>query len=599
MTRFKLLLKCRGSVLVGGHGAVPTGLHGSHATDGDGRPVLPATAIRGALRETLEALLRGADLHACDAGTGREPGVSHEDAAGRACALDEGRPCVACRLFGGGREGLAERARMFSGLVLGDGRLHDTAARWMLRPGVSIARRERSARDRLLFIRRTPATGARFLAEGRLLDPSLRREFEAAVRATTHLGAGRSRGLARVDMELEWDTSPETVETPALTGDSIRVRVTLQTPAIFGSVLARENLRDTRHEVPGSALRGAVGFALARVTEDPQHDPDFKALLDEGGARFGFLYPIDAKGKTREGVPSPLPITAAACKFEGRTHGIVDTLLDRIVTAHLTKTDEVLAITDASARTRRCPKCDGPLRGIAGYRRCEEGVAVRAATRASIEREAQSVREGALFTEVRVEPGTTFEGTIRGISEKNRDVLAKALTLPLSVGRSLGAGRGQVSVEVSEPPRGASLVQRGEAFDQSLRAHLERARMSTARVGRLVAISLLSPWVPMGGGDEWEDLAAWFPGGTCFLRARRFIREGAWDQLVGTMRAWQAVAAGAVYVIELPEGTSWREHIATLEQIEREGIGAQRHQGYGEVCVFDRAFVPTGTRGAP
>jgi CRISPR/Cas system CSM-associated protein Csm3 (group 7 of RAMP superfamily) len=75
MKPFELVLTFpTGGVLIGGYSAVPDGMHASHAVDRHGRPMLPATALRGALRETLEALLRGAGEPACAGGDGVDPG---------------------------------------------------------------------------------------------------------------------------------------------------------------------------------------------------------------------------------------------------------------------------------------------------------------------------------------------------------------------------------------------------------------------------------------------------------------------------------------------------------------------------------------------
>ncbi|MFO0610607.1 MAG: RAMP superfamily CRISPR-associated protein, partial [Polyangiales bacterium] len=120
MRAFTLTLKSRGSLLVGGGGR-PEGLHGAHVVGGDGRPFVPASALRGALRETLEALLRGDGQGACDAGSGVAPPRRREDAV-QECSLLEGAPCLACQLFGGARSTLGATQRDFSSLVVGDAR---------------------------------------------------------------------------------------------------------------------------------------------------------------------------------------------------------------------------------------------------------------------------------------------------------------------------------------------------------------------------------------------------------------------------------------------------------------------------------------------
>lgn len=600
MKPFTLTIKARGSLLIGG-GDVADGLHGAHTSDRRGRPLVPASALRGALRETLEALLRGVDLPACDAGRGHPPSLRGDETS-RACALDDGRPCVACRLFGGGREKLLDNAREFSSLVLGDGTLAgDTTREWMVRPGVAVGRRQRSAEENRLFLRRTTATGAVFVAEGFLRDDSLRREFAAAVAATTHIGAGRSRGQARVDLTLVWGevAAQKPLELPE--GDVV-LRLTLRSPTTLGVPLAKENLRDTRRDIPGSALRGAIGFALAAVVADPDHDPGFQALVEEDhGARFGFLSPVT--GAPTNAPTGRLPLTSQRCKQRDREHGLHDDLLDRIATALITDAKQVASVQSA-LRASKCAKCGKPLRSAHGFRRCDAEPRVRVATRASIARGTASVRDGALFTEVYLEPGNVFEGRVRGVSDDAREMLARGLSLPLSIGRARGAGRGRASVElVTVAPR-ASVASRAERFEAALTRHLARCKLPETTARRLVTLTFLTPCVAsIVDHDEWSGLAATLPerlrDATPLVRVRRFVREGSWDQRTGQMHAWQAIAAGSVYVLELPEGLRSSDVLDELAEIERAGLGTRRHQGYGEVLVFDPIHVEDvgGTHG--
>lgn len=593
---FTLQIDARSSLLIGG-GATPDGVHGSHIADSKGRPYIPATALRGAMRETLEALLRGAGLSACEAGSGLLPGVTRAaGAVPHPCSLDGGHPCVACRLFGGARNGLAPGACEFSSLVVGDGVLtpSDDAA-WTHRTGVSIARAHRSAAEDRLFVRRTTATGATFVAEGLLRDPALKSQLTAAVAATLHVGSGRSRGAARVDMTLQWKPAPA-VTAAQLTAGDVRVRVTLLSPTILGVPLAHTNLRETRREIPGSALRGAVGFALAQVIPSANSDPDFLTLVNEQtGARFGFLWPVDATNVAVEPA-GVLPLTTHHCKEHGVAHGDHDDLFDRIAVELIDRPEQVDPVHRA-LRASACKRCNGnnPLRAAHGYRRLSGTVPVRAATRASIERMPSSVRDGALFTEVSLDPGTVFEGHVRNLTPESRKLIAQCSTLPLSVGRARGAGCGRVKIELVDAPKRESVKVRAERFDAAWKKHLIASRLPLDTVGHLVPITLLSPCVIEGEGDEWRSIEATLPaalqGVTVIARARRFTREGTWDQSTGQMHPLEAVATGAVYVLRLPPGRAWPSVLDALDELERRGIGLRRHQGFGDVFTFDPIHV--------
>ncbi len=185
MRHFDLVLHFPGGgPLVGGQAAHVAGAHTVHVRDQPGRPLIPSTAIRGALRESLEALLRALDRPACMGGGGRAFGQSAGTAEAAhavprtrpTCTLDGGDRCLPCRLFGSSQMGLAPGQTAFSSLVLDDARLASGHVGWYMRPGVAIDRARRSARDRELVFQHVPGgRDLRFVASGRLRVPEASR----------------------------------------------------------------------------------------------------------------------------------------------------------------------------------------------------------------------------------------------------------------------------------------------------------------------------------------------------------------------------------------------------------------------------------------
>lgn len=608
-----------GSPLIGGAAITPSGFHASHAQLPDGRPYIPSTALRGALRESLEAVLRGSGEHrACVGGTGVDPegtapgldkvplaDITPAGDPDRTCSLgSEGTACIACRMFGTGRRMLGATERAFSALVIGDA-LPTSAFQWTARPSVAVTRARRSAADQQLVFRRTvDATGTdplMFTARGSVHDAELVCYLEAAARATTHVGAGRSRGFARVDILLAWQgETPVAGDCATLPGDQdLRVRVTLTSPVLIGASIVDANHRESRHEIPGATLRGAVGFALRTLVEDADHDTATQDLLHtERGARFGFLYPADrSAGADTDRIAGPLPTTAAWCKVAPREHGVVDTLLDQLVQLHATSAAE--AERAAAHASSVCKECGGPLRTARGSRLAKTSVATRTVVRVAMDRARQSARDGQLYSQVLLAPGTVLEGTIRGIPPHSRQRLSEALGSGiLSFGRGRSAGWGQANVAVEPASPQSPIAKRAEAFDRALRARLDAAGLRSARVGRLVPVTLLSPLWPSGGAqgatdtdDDGElDLQATLGASRHFFAARRFAREGAWDQRSGEMTTFRATVAGAVFVLELERAT-WHDVIDRLESLERDGVGRRRDQGFGQLLCFDPHFL--------
>lgn len=613
MTCFELVLSFPGGgPLIGGHSADTGGAHAKHAVDRAGRPFVPSTAIRGALRETLEALLRGDGQAACVGGDGHDPAAENtteperDEAAADGkdgqdqpatppepvpCTLDDGARCAACRLFGTRRDGLPAGERVFSGLVLGDARLDSGRVDWYDRPGVAVSRARRSAHEKSLFFHKVPVgRDLRFKAAGRLRVPELKPLLEAAARATTHVGAGRSRGLSRVEMHIDW-REDEAPAPAALRADGdVHVQVTLRAPACIGTAVVERNFRDTRGEVPGATVRGAIGFALAELLGEDD-DAGFQALVDgERGAHFGYLHPVDDRADTAAEIMGPLPITAAACKHEGRAHGVIDTLLDRLALALVESAPEAARVSEGALS--RCERCESPLRSAAGSRRAHGPPATRTVTRVSMDRARGSARDGDLFTQVLLETGTRLEGTIRNIPDPGREALARALgSGRISLGRGAAMGWGRADIEVSQVRLPAPVRDRGEAFERALAGRLAETGLAGDIAKRLVPVTLLSPLVPPEGGEDGERLLIDELGAKrCLFKARRFTREGGWDQRRGTMEPLLVPAAGGVFVLELKGGT-WRDVATRIEALERHGAGERRHQGYGQALCFDPFFL--------
>jgi CRISPR-associated protein Csx10 len=590
--RFELEIALRSRGLAVRDAATRTGLASARARGAKDAAVLPASALRGALREALERLLRGAGQPACSGGDGRAPGSAGEPVGGP-CGLDGGAPCQACRLFGGARRGLAPGQRRFAALVLGAARA--PVAELRLRHDTSIA---------LHRAQRTNAAGRRhgelllelqgqLLAHGRLLDPELAPRLEAAVRATQHIGPGRSRGLGRVELRLHWLEREPAAAAELPPGDALALRVTLASPAAFGSAQvpahAGARWRDTRREIPGSALRGAVGFALAEQLESAD-DPLLQRLVDPTqGARFGFLYPV--RGLRAPGSAAPWTITARTCSAAGSEHGVVDGLLDRIRAACAQTPEE--AERAWSARAAGCSICGSPLEPPAGTRGCAPPPRTRLVARVRLERAHGTADPASGFVEEVLDPedGVAFEGTIRAIPPECRALLARALAGPFALGRGVALGQGHVQIEVSEPRALEPLSARAAAFAHALREHLRALELDPAAADEIVPITLLSPLIPAReGSDGSEELAAALgpqPSGApqWLVSARRFAPEGGFDQRSGEPSSALAIAAGSVFAVRLRGG--WREQRAALERLEREGAGNRRHQGYGELLCFD------------
>lgn len=604
---FTMKVRCpRGTIAIGGYSPVPEELDAVHARDRDGAPLLPSTALRGGLRESFEALLRGAGFRACRGGDGVDP--RDQPSTGEAkspepCTLEQGGPCKACQLFGTQRASSGPNAIPFGALVLGDALAHpETAHPWSITHGVSIERQRRSAADGRLFNRETPAPGVDlvFVAEGRVLDPTMADELEAAVALTKHIGSNVSRGLGRVDIELDWRAARLSDE---VTMDDLgrQVVVTLRQPACIGALFSDENLLRTRTEIPGSTIRGAVGWAIAErlraAGKTPSEDAEFEALVaEEDGAIFDFLYACD---DPVDGVAGPWPLTRRRCKHEmpESPHPRSDVLFERIAMQLVETGEEAQRVASDATNRRRCSVCDAPMKRDGGLRGRRRGVKTRIITRSARDGRRRSVRGGLLFSNQVIEAGTQFVGSIRRLPEKTGARLSEGLAAPLSFGRGRSHGWGRAEVRVEPLPTLPPVAARGDAFQAALAGYLAQVNLSRQlKLDHVVALTVLSPLLPEPGDagetdDADDDTIRAALGGDARLitKARRFGVESAWDQRHGVQDRRRSVVGGSVYVFELTR--PWREQKDQLAALERTGIGAGRCRGHGRVLFFDTAFT--------
>lgn len=291
MKQFDIQIRTLGPLLIGGQSAPCRGGDKGTARDLDGRPLIPASALRGALRMTLERLLRGRD--GADAACGANPRES--TAPKPPCS------CPTCRLFG--QEGHGIGALRLEDAVLAD----DHQAAVSVRPQVAVSRRSGAAVEgHLAFLE--PATGAHadgllftarahLAAQGPQYDrAALERDAEnlrAACAALSALGGGKARGFGWVECSLVESDSPSKPSVPTgvrgARSDALTLTFEARAPLHFGQGRPLGSFLPTRSWAPGSTVRGAVAFALLERGLCNPDDERFQTLVTPSaeGPSFG------------------------------------------------------------------------------------------------------------------------------------------------------------------------------------------------------------------------------------------------------------------------------------------------------------------------
>jgi CRISPR-associated protein Csx10 len=570
-------------------------------------PYIPATALRGAVRLQLEALLRGAGRSAV--------GPYPLDDAGGTVDLDN----TVARLFGysGPKD---ERTGALEGqLRFGDALPLDpekAAAAIRVRPGLEIDDVTSTAADRKLFFREVAEVGTDLVFHAPLdlrgVSPEDGRLLRAAVETTDALGAGKAKGGGAIEIRWLAEDIREGAETGNDSGavvqgsDASRARllITLREPAHFGDGGPLGNHHATRTYLPGATIRGALAWTLLNHQKTTGESPDFQALfVGPDAASFGDALPV--------GSHATEPVVLAATQREERGAHAKDDILVRELGRErvgrlLAKSGSTLVLRTDDGDRRFDPVADA---------RPAQGLVKRTRTRLSIDRKTGAAADGKLFSIEQIEPTTTdgqpvrFVSWIEGIPVGTAALLRKLQGLPIALGAGRNHGLGQASLELRfEGPAPAEKARTriralSEAVDQEARSLAARAGLnSSARPAGLLYLALVaqSDYVPAARGAR-HPLAEGIFGerfrGTspvrCFLRSgiaggfdERPNRSGPLKDLL------PAIGAGSVFVYEIEN-----ESLAEIEDvlaILRRGVGLRVECGCGRF----RPHPGTGLEGA-
>lgn len=194
------------------------------------RPLIPGSSLKGVLRSTIEALIRGAALNQTTGLWACDPHDEEENSPERACgshkaggraSVDQTRHCAACRLFGS--RVVASHVRISDAQLLWD----EESQRGLpppveVRDGVAIDRDLRVVSGAQKYDFEVVSPGSRFELEVFVENPRpwllglLATGFEQIHEGFTALGGFTSRGLGRV--EVHWTSLSRTTARDLLDG---------------------------------------------------------------------------------------------------------------------------------------------------------------------------------------------------------------------------------------------------------------------------------------------------------------------------------------------------------------------------------------------
>jgi CRISPR-associated Csx10 family RAMP protein len=566
-------------------------------------PYIPATALRGAVRIQMEALLRGTGKPVVDPYPLDEPGsaVPEDDLIaslfGYSGPADE-REQVVQNAKMGAREGLL---RFGDALPL-DPRAAAEAIR--VRPGLEIDDDLGAAADRKLYFRELVELGTDLIFHAPLDHTGIEGEslkaLKAAVAATDSLGAGKSKGGGAIEIRWLEGDAPQGVSVVQGGAEARRARllITLLEPARFGDGGPLGNHQGTRAYIPGATLWGAIAWTLLRHHRTVPESKEFRALfLDPQAARFGDALPVGSEQS--EPVVAPATLQEDR-KSESRTDVLVHELARDRVESVLKDRQSLLALRADDGDQRLDPVDD--CRGAKHLVR-------RTRTRVSIDRESGTAADSRLFSIDQIEPTdreglpVRFVSWIEGISPAGVELLSKLEGLPIALGSGRNHGLGAVAMEVRLLPEVPE--RRVKADVHALTREVDReARELARRAGlRLEDVGQDRPLLPLlalvaQSDYVWTDPEKAHPldelgerqeeGGVTLVR--RFFRSaqvGGFDQRPdrnGPLKPLlPAIGAGSVFVYEL--ATEALAGLADILASLRRGVGQRTEWGCGRFAL--------------
>ena len=383
----------------------------------------------------------------------------------------------------------------------------------------------------------------------------------------------------------------------------IELEITLKTesPLVLRASRTSAQFTPTLTYVPGVTLRGALALDYLRNGGRPEDDL-FRALFLGGKVSFGPLFP--GKGEI---AGRPLPLSAVACKRYGAKHkkSVGDSLL-RLELADVLRSLLPLDNWDS------CPDCrseypDFPPNKrdrLSGYYLEQEAFetfkpAVRMLTGVGMSRTTGTAAQGILFSMDAIEEGQCFKGRIRfygneaeDLSERLKALVPKESILRLGAARSRGQGRVRVVRWQPVNYKGVSLAERWNALNTAVRGLW--AQYGVEPEGEYFTLTLESPLILR---DDClrplrpDDLDAGTLGLGAEVERRRVMLNDV--TLQGWNAAWhlpkrdtRAFGMGSVFLFRVP--AEQRETVqARLQEIEQEGLGERRNEGFGRVRVCD------------
>jgi CRISPR-associated protein Csx10 len=400
------------------------------------------------------------------------------------------------------------------------------------------------------------------------------------------------------------------------------------------------------HAPSGAATAGYISsttfigaLAAAHRLLRPHDTGDFERWFLSEQILYPNLYPAsfaDTGLQDQNSPVYPVPRTAQSCKrhpgflfpqkADNDAHGVRDGLIDWALF-------ELIRHSGADPRAalerhKECPHCGERMDSFDGYYRrndirktqlIQAKGQKRLRTHSGIDRRSATVQEGILYNRQVFEEGMRFWGALKFTDNKELISEFKSFLEDLNdrnkgvlrVGTGRTRGMGKVAIQVGSPKTARRdpfelFKHRLEQFDARLHSQAQSFELSGLGNRFFFALTLHSPLILQdellryqGSIDTNANfdtkaarleqlLGCAIPGLERIYQNAGVRRVAGWQELWGTPRMNEyAIEPGSVFLFAC-EGKPSEEAYQALFNLDQEGTGKRRAEGFGRVCVSDQ-----------
>ena len=393
----------------------------------------------------------------------------------------------------------------------------------------------------------------------------------------------------------------------------------------------------TSRIIAGTTLAG--GLASVHRLLYAERIEEFEALFLSGQVHYPYLYPANFKeSKMQEtSLPVyPVPKTAQSCKknkgflsFKKNEirHGVRDCLLDWAIFKLRSEDgsrESAIAALPELQRHCLCAECNELMHHFDGYYRRGDvrpyhyisavSDNTRLQTRTGISREWGTVQEGILYNREVIEDGSRLWGTVKlpdelvskfsdllreiagDVSASTNDSQRGGGLLHIGTGRTRGLGLVDIRERSGEIHTFDTFKQRLLSFDFVLRKRAKNAKIQNIEPFYFV-MTLQSPMILRDhllryrGTIDGKTLADSIGLSSSVFHQIYQSASGrritGWQELWGTPRINEyAIDIGSVFLFASSLGPD-DELLHRLFELEEEGMGQRRGEGFGRICLSD------------